>query len=50
MKIVRTIKFDEELWEQIEVVAKKNNRSRNNMVETMCLYYIEENNHELLIK
>ena len=39
----KTITIKKEVMEKIELQAKKENRNFSNMIETMCLYYLQNN-------
>ena len=39
MKIIRSINIDKELWELLDKIAKKENRTKSNMIEQLIKDY-----------
>ena len=39
MKIIRSINVDKKLWELLDKISKKENRSKSNMIEKMIKDY-----------
>ena len=39
MKIIRSISIEKKLWEKLEQISKKENRSKSNMIEKLIEGY-----------
>lgn len=43
MKIIRSINIEKSIWELLDKIAKKENRSKSNMIEILIKRYENEN-------
>ena len=39
MKIIRSINIEKSIWELLDIIAKKENRSKSNMIEKLIKDY-----------
>jgi predicted transcriptional regulator len=49
-KVILNIRIDEELRDKLRVIAKQQNRSLSNLVETALALYVEQRQRHIQIK
>ena len=47
MKVLKTIRIDEKILKQLTILSKKDNRTLNNLIETVLVEFIKNNDGDL---